>query len=286
MISMDNYSAVEPLEGKIEVLKKGYIEYYNSLREDEFHPQKIIISSDLLVIENESLEKVILLYSNKLIILKRVDNNILKNILEYNDINYIVDEEISSSSCLTILYGTDREERIFYDSKGYSIAKALLYDLRKLIVSKAAILKGESKPNYKLSDLEQSSYIGASIAKNAILDNSAIIGSLQQKRVYNYSWWILRKILTNTHVTIINENEVVVFIEKFNDKRKRNVSGDLFFIPIKALMSISIEATGKGMIMRYLFYSGRKFELFYQNEKTDELLKVMSFINGILSGKN
>jgi hypothetical protein len=284
MISMDKYSTSGSLIYNIEVIKKEYSQCYNSLSSNELEPYKIILSSNLILKKNESLEKILLFYTRKLIILKKQDDRVSKHIIQYSDINYIVNEGVPDSSCLTIVYASDTKEKIIYDSKASGIVESMLYDLRKFTV--AEIRNIESISDATLSDLDESEYIGASIAEKALLDKCAVIFSLKQKRVYDYAWWLFRRTITQAHFTIICNNEIVIFLENSNSKSKKSINGDLVFIPIKALKSTSIEATGKGMILRYQFYSHTKYELFFENERTDELLKVMSFLNGMIASEN
>jgi hypothetical protein len=87
---------------------------------------------------------------------------------------------------------------------------------------------------------------------------------------------------SQTHYTIVSNNEIVVFKEKYEPMDDKDICGDLIFIPLNSVKSVSLESTDKGMLMKYMFSTKKTFELFYQNEKTDELLKAMSYINGVI----
>jgi len=286
MISADKPFDMEQKLKDLEMIKNEYASYYSCLRADELQPSKIIIGSNLTIKKNDAGEKVILLYQSRLIILKNINESVTKHIIEYSDINYIINEGMPNPSCLIIEYGSDGKEEILYDSKAYSIVNSLLSDLRSFTVANPKVGAVENISDDVFSELKENKYIGASIAKKALLDNNVIICSLKQRRIYDRVWWILRKAVTQNHFTIICNNEIVIFLEKCNTKRQWFTSGDLIFIPIKTLKCTSIEVTGKGMIMRYLFHSDRKYELFYENERTDELLKIMAFINGRITDGN
>jgi hypothetical protein len=289
MISADKPFDMEQKINNIEILKNEYAHYYNGLRADELQPYKIILGSTLVFNKNDIIDKVILLYESRLIILKNINGSVTKHIIEYTDINYIINEGIPNPSCIIIEYGSDGKEEIHYDSKALSIANSLLSDLRNFTVAKVEVENVKNNENISgetFSNLKEIKYMGYSFAEKALLDKGVIICSLNQRRVYDRAWWVFRKTVTQNHFTIICNNEIVIFLEKCNPKRQWSISGDLIFIPLKTLKCTSIEATGKGMIMRYLFNSGKKYELFYENQRTDELLKIMSFLNGSIASNN
>lgn len=274
---------MEPIIYDIDILSKEYPQYFNYLSTDELQPDKIILCSNLNLRKIDSIDKILLLYSKRLIILKNINDTILKNIVDYTDINYVISEGMPNPSSITIEYRADGRERFFFDTKATTLVEALVTDFRKFTTTKVDIQTVEKIPMITFSDLQENKYIGATIAKKAVMDKNKVICSLKQRRIFDLSWWFFRNIVTQAHFTVICQNEIIIFWENRSAKRKRGICGDLIFISIGALKNASIEATGKGMILRYLFKTDRKLEFFYENERTDELLKIMSFINGTIS---
>lgn len=125
-------------------------------------------------------------------------------------------------------------------------------------------------------------YIGKVLTTEALFKHQISVLELYQRRVYDRYWSIFRKIITQTHYSIVSNNEIVVFKEKYEPMDDKDICGDLIFIPLNSVKSVSLESTDKGMLMKYMFSTKKTFELFYQNEKTDELLKAMSYINGVI----
>lgn len=261
----------------IEMLRKDYTHYYNSLSIDELEPCKVVICSYLH--KNELHEDILLLYSSNLIILKKLISKVSKKIIQYTDINYIISEGMPDPFCITIHYNLNEEEKLYFEPGKNDIINSLLFDLRRLVALKIEDDIGEIESNISLYDLEKDKYIGATITKDVLMKEQSVICSIKQRTIYSHGWSILRKIISKTHYTVLCNDEIVIFLERTNSKSQQNNIGDLIFIPIKALKCTSIEATGKGMIMRYQF-SDSKYELFYENEQTDDLLKIMSYING------
>ena len=281
MFSPDRSIATEPIID-IDSLKTYFPQYYSCLSEAELKPYKIILCSNLMLHREESLEKIILIYSSKLLIIKNINSNISKLKLTFEEINFVVNEGLPNSNCITIDYKSELMERIFYDSNVNDLVNGLLVELRKKLIENS-FCQEENYSDFAFSDAEENKYLGAAIAKAAILEKATIICSLKQKKVYNYPGLVFSKIMTPTHFTIMTRNEMVIFIERTTSRANHNFSGDLIHVPLRALKNVTLEATGKGMIMKYIFNSERKLKLFYENERTDQLLKIMSYINSLIS---
>ncbi len=282
MFSSDRSIATEPIID-IDSLKTYFPQYYSCLREDELKPYKIILCTNLLLHREESLEKLILIYSSKLLIIKNINNSISKLKLAFEEINFVVNEGLPNSNCITIDYKSELMERFFYDSNVNDLVNGLLVELRKKLIESSFCTEEENNSDFAFSDAEENKYLGAAIARAAILEKATIICSIKQKKVYNYPGLVFSKIVTPTHFTMMTKNEIVIFIERITSRASHNISGDLIHVPLRALKNVTLEATGKGMIMKYIFNSERKLELFYENERTDQLLKIMSYINSLIS---
>ncbi len=282
MISANRAFDLEPLID-IKTLKSKFPQYYKYLYGDELQPNKIVLCSNLILKKDDTLEKILLVYKDRFIIIKSINGNITKYIIEYKDIDYIVSEGMPNPSGIAVEYRTDARERIFYDAEGMEIVNTLLLELRKNINMAVNIIQREGIPELAFSDMEAKKYAGAVIANNALLDKASAVCSIKQKRIYTRVGYLFRRTLTQTHFTIVCKREIVIFREKGKARTGDSVSGDLMYIPLGAIKNVSIEATGKGMILKYLFNSNRKLELYYENERTDQLLKLMSYLNGQVS---
>lgn len=282
MISANRAYDLEPLIN-INTLKNEFPQYYKYLYGDELQPNKIILCSRLILKREDTLEKILLVYKERFVIIKSINGNITKYIVEYKDIDYIVSEGMPTPSGIAVEYRTDVRERIFYDEKGLEIIDNLLLELRKNIDMASDIIHDENTPELAFSDMEAQKYSGAVIANKAVLDKASALCSLKQKRIYTRAGFLFRRTLTPTHFTIICKKEIIIFREKGKSGNGDSVSGDLILIGLGAIKNLSIEATGEGMILKYLFHSNRKLELFYENERTGQLLKIMSYINGLVT---
>ncbi|MDF2987250.1 MAG: hypothetical protein K0R50_2760 [Eubacterium sp.] len=279
MISADRANTTGPIIN-IEVLKNGFPKYYGCLGQDELQPDKIILCSSLIEKSDELLEKVILVYSTKLIIIKNLNSYLSKYKLNYEDINYIILEGMPNPYSITIDYKYDLKERIFYDAKSYDLVYELVSDLRKKFLDSTVL---EDYSDFAFSDVEEKTYPGASIARAGVLEQGSVLCSLKQKRIFDHPGLVFRKFITKTHFSVVCKKEIIIFFEKINSRINHNFSGDLIHIPLKALKNVSLEATGKGMILKYLFNTDRRLELFYDNDSTDQLLKIMSYINSMIT---
>ncbi len=281
MISADKSYIADPIID-MGILRREFPQYYSYLGVDELQPRKIILCSNLIIKKDDALEKIIFIYRDRLVILKYINGNISKYTLEYSDIDYVVKEGVPEPYCITIEYKSELKERIFYDRIAYATVDSLLYELRSSLADHVSSGVENSQAEFAFSDLEENKYPGAAIAKAAVIDRSSVICSLKQKRVYDRLGLIFRKTVTYTHFTVVCKKELLIFFEKSSSRHEHTVSGDLIHISINALKNISIEATGTGMLLKYQFNSGRKMQLFYENERTDQLLKIMSYINGLI----
>jgi hypothetical protein len=280
-ISKPDY--IDTIIDDIEILKKDYFNYYNCLCADELQPCKIINCVNLVIKKNYPRDKMILFYTDRLIVLKYVNDRISKNTILYSGINYIVYGGVPYLSRLTIYYNYNEKEKISFDSSSNDIVNFLLSDLRKSISQRGEIAEPENVSI--IADFAENKQIGALIARKAMINEQSVLACIKQKKVYDRGWSVRRKLLTQAHCSILSNSEVVVLLQNSRSKKEKDINGDLVFIPIQALKSTSIEATGKGMVMKYLFCSDMKYQLFYENERTDELLKIMSFLNGIIQNK-
>lgn len=125
MFCTDGSNAKDFIENDIELLKNEYEEYYDTLLQAELSPVNIIICSSLTNDKHSVFEKILLLYENKIVVLKKVNGRISKYSIEYNDINYIVIEGLPKPVCLNIYYKEEGRE-------GYSLIllqKKLLTEL-------------------------------------------------------------------------------------------------------------------------------------------------------------
>ncbi len=282
MISEDRSNTTGPIIN-IEVLKNGFPKYYGCLSHDELQPYKIILCSGLIEKKEELLEKIILVYSTKLIIIKNINANISKYKLNYDDINYITLEGMPDPYCITIDYKYDLKERVFCNAEAFDLVYELIRDLRKKILNSISLEEREDYSDIAFSDMEEKKYPGASIARASVLEQDSVLCSLKQRRIFDHPGLVFRKFITKTHFTVVCKKEIIIFFEKINTRINNNFSGDLIHIPLKALKSVSLEATGKGMILKFLFNTDKKLELFYDNDRTDQLLKIMSYINSMIT---
>lgn len=281
MISVDKAFDLGP-SITMDFLKNEFPQYYKQLDEIELQPVKIILCSGLISRKDDTLEKILLVYSDRYVIIKSINKSIYKYIIEYKDIDYILKEGVPYPGSIVIEYKSDARERIFYDEKSSEVIDLLLLELRKNIAGLAKI-NYETDPGLSFSDMEEKKYPGAAIVRNALLNPSYAVCSLFQKKLNNRFGLLFRKTLTETHFTVVCKGEVIIFREKGRKMNGSGIWGDLLHIPLGAVRNVSIEATGEGMILRYLFNSNRKLEIFYENERTDQLLKIMSYINGLIS---
>ncbi len=279
MFYTDGSNAKDFIENDIELLKSEYEEYYNILIQGELSPINILMCSSLTNEKNNAFEKFLLLYEDRIIVLKKVNGNISKHAIEYNDINYIVIEGLPKPVCLNLYYKEEGRERIFFDSFAEEIMDRLVKELRKLIIHGRVT---EETVNLFENNSDEREYIGKALTTQALFKNQVSVCELYQKRVYDRYWSIFRKVSTQTHYSIVSNSEMVVFKEKFEPVDDKDICGDLIFIPLTSVKNVSLESTDKGMVLKYMFYTTKTFELFYQNEKTDELLKAMSYINGVI----
>lgn len=279
MFYTDGSNAKDFIENDIELLKSEYEEYYNILIQAELSPINILMCSSLTNEKNNAFEKFLLLYEDRIIVLKKVNGNISKHAIEYNDINYIVIEGLPKPGCLNLYYKEEGRERIFFDSFAEEIMDRLVKELRKLIIHGRVT---EETVNLFENNSDEREYIGKALTTQALFKNQVSVCELYQKRVYDRYWSIFRKVSTQTHYSIVSNSEMVVFKEKFEPVDDKDICGDLIFIPLTSVKNVSLESTDKGMVLKYMFYTTKTFELFYQNEKTDELLKAMSYINGVI----
>lgn len=282
MISADRSNTTGPIIN-IEVLKNGFPKYYGCLSHDELQPYKIILCSGLIEKKEELLEKIILVYSTKLIIIKNINANISKYKLNYDDINYITLEGMPDPYCITIDYKYDLKERVFCNAEAFDLVYELIRDLRKKILNSISLEEREDYSDIAFSDMEEKKYPGASIARASVLEQDSVLCSLKQRRIFDHPGLVFRKFITKTHFTLVCKKEIIIFFEKINSRINNNFSGDLIHIPLKALKNVSLEATGKGMILKFLFNTDKKLELFYDNDRTDQLLKIMSYINSMIT---
>ncbi len=282
MISADRSNTTGPIIN-IEVLKNGFPKYYGCLSHDELQPYKIILCSGLIEKKEELLEKIILVYSTKLIIIKNINANISKYKLNYDDINYITLEGMPDPYCITIDYKYDLKERVFCNTEAFDLVYELIRDLRKKILNSISLEEREDYSDIAFSDMEEKKYPGASIARASVLEQDSVLCSLKQRRIFDHPGLVFRKFITKTHFTLVCKKEIIIFFEKINSRINNNFSGDLIHIPLKALKNVSLEATGKGMILKFLFNTDKKLELFYDNDRTDQLLKIMSYINSMIT---
>ncbi len=281
MISSDRAVAAEPIID-IKILKNKFPQYYRCLGENELQPYKIVLCSNLIAHREELLEKIIMIYGTKLVIIKNINSNISKMNLDFADINYVVNEGQPNSYCITINYKNDLKERIFFDSNVNDLVKNLLVELRKKLIENTFINEREEYSEPAFSDTEENIYAGALLAKDAVIDKTSVLCSLKQKKVYNHPGLLFNKVMTQSHFSVVCKKEIIIFMENNNSRPSHNITGDLIHIPLRALKNIALEATGKGMKMKYVFNSDQKLELFYENERTDQLLKIMSYINSMI----
>ncbi len=279
MFYTDGSNAKDFIENDIELLKSEYEEYYNILTQAELSPVNIIMCSSLTTERHNAFEKIILIYENRIVVLKKVNGSISKYNIEYNDINYIVIEGLPKPVCLNIYYKEEGRERIFFDSFAEEIMNKLVKELRKLVIHGRGTVEAVKLFEY---NNEEPLYIGKTLTTEALFKNQISVCELYQRRVYDRYWSIFRKIITQTHYSVVSNNEMVVFKEKYEPMDDKDICGDLIFIPLNSVKNVSLESTDKGMVLKYMFSTMKTFELFYQNEKTDELLKAMSYINGVI----
>ncbi len=279
MFYTDGSNAKDFIENDIGLLKNEYEEYYNALIQSELNPVNILLCSSLTTEKHNAFEKILLIYEDRIVVLKKVNGSISKYNIEYNDINYIVIEGLPKPVCLNIYYKEEGRERVFFDSFAEEIMNRLVKELRKLIIQGGGLNEAVKLFEY---NSEEPVYIGQTLTTEALFKNQISVCELYQRRVYDRYWSIFRKIITQTHYSIVSNNEMVVFKEKYEPMDDKDICGDLIFIPLNSVKNVSLEATEKGMVLRYTFCCKKTFELFYQNEKTDELLKAMSYINGVI----
>ncbi len=282
MVSSDRYVAPEPIIN-IDILKASFPAYYNLLNQDELQPYKIILCSNLSGKKEEAAETIILLYNSEFIMLKNVTNGISKHKLLLEDVNFLVNEGVPHSYCIVIDYKHAQNERIYYDSKVNDLVRGILTEFRIKLLESMRIDERSACSELAFSDMELNKYPGAAIAKSLILDENSVLCSLMQRKVHNHPGLLFSKVVTNTHFTVVCKREIIIFMERSSTRVSRDISGDLIHIPLRALRNISIEATGKGMLLKYLFNSNRKLELFYENQSTEQLLKIMSYVNSLIA---
>jgi hypothetical protein len=273
------------MANSIEALRTEYEEYYSSLIDEELQPQNIILCSALTAEKYDTFEKVLLIYSDKIIVLKKVNGCISKHKVENSNINCVTLDGLPSPGSITIHYKNEGREKIFFDPMAMDVIKILVNGLRKNIIQSNYQINEiftQDKVTSNKSISYESEYIGTTLAVQAMLEDQTKVCILSQRRVYDRYWSIFRKVITQTHYTIVCSNEIIIFLEKYEPRDANDICGDLIFIPVSSVKSVSLEAAEKGMIMKYMFYSDKTFELFYDNERTDELLKVMSYINGVI----
>jgi len=281
MVISDKPFAAEPIID-VNVLKSQFHQYYNCLSEDEIQPYKIIWCSGLtLHYRADAPEKLLLIYGSLLVIIKNINGTLSKLKLDYKDINFLVEETGSTVNCITIDYKSGLKERIFYDSIVSNLVNDLLLELRKKLVQKVPEVHRGDLPDPAFSDAEENNYPGALVARAAVMDKSSVLCSLKQKKLYDHPGLLFRKVITRTHFTIVCQKEILIFMEQANTRENHNMEGELLYISLSSLRNVSLEATGKGMLLKYIFTTERILELFYENERTDKLLKVMSYINSM-----
>ncbi|EMS70303.1 hypothetical protein [Ruminiclostridium cellobioparum] len=281
MISSDRAVTAEPIID-IKILKDKFPQYYRCLGQDELQPHKIVLCSNLIANKDELLEKLIMIYSTKLVIIKIINGSISKMNLGFEDINYVVNEGQPNSYCISIDYRNGLKERIFFDSNVNELVNGLLVELRKKLIENTFITEKLDYSDIAFSDTEENIYTGALLAKNAVIDKASVLCSLKQKKVYHHPGLLFNKVMTHAHFTIVCKQEIIIFMENDNSRPNHNITGDLIHIPLRALKNIALEATGKGMKMKYVFNTDKKMEIFYENERTDQLLKIMSYINSMI----
>ncbi len=281
MFSADRTGATEPIID-IDALKNQFPQYYSCLSQDEIQPYKIILCSGLLTKKDELLEKLVLIYRDNLIIIKNISGRISKLKLNFSDINYVINEGRPNSNSITIDYKYDLRERIYYDLEVNDLVNGLLLELRKKLIENTLLLEKDDYSDLNFSDAEENKYQGAVVAKAAVMDKASILCSLKQKKIHHYPGLVFSKVITLTHFTVVCKKEIIIFMEKVNYRANHTISGDIIHIPLGALKNVALEATGKGMIMKYTFNTEKKLEMFYENERTDQLLKIMSYINSML----
>ncbi len=279
MFYTDGSNAKDFIENDIELLKNEYEEYYSTLTQNELSPVNIILCSSLTNDTDNGFEKILLIYEDRIVVLEKGNGSISKYNIGYNDVNYIVIEGLPRPGCLSIYYKEEGRERIFFDPFAEEIVNRLVEELRKLIIQ-----DGDSNKEGRLSEYNAGElwYMGKVLTTEALFKDQTVVCELYQKRVYDRYWSIFRKTITQTHYSIVSNNEMVVFKEKYEPMDDKDICGDLIFIPLNSIKNVSLESTDKGMVLKYMFCCKKAFELFYQNEKTDELLKAMSFINGVI----
>lgn len=280
MVISDKPFAAEPIID-VNVLKGQFHQYYNCLKEEEIQPYKIILCSRLTPRKPEESEKLLLIYGSVLIIIKNNNEAISKLKLDYNDINFLVRETGSTVNSVTIDYKSGLKERIFYDAMASGLVNGLLLELRKKLVEKVCDSHRSDLSDPAFSDAEENTYFGAHMAREAVMDKAEVLCSLKQKKVYNHPGLLFSKVITQTHFTLLCKKEILIFMERASTRENHNIEGDLLYISLSSLRNVSLEATGKGMLLKYVFHTERVVELFYENESTDQLLKVMSYINSM-----
>ena len=279
MFYTDGSNAKDFIENDIELLKNEYEEYYSTLTQNELSPVNIILCSSLTNDTDNGFEKILLIYEDRIVVLEKGNGSISKYNIGYNDVNYIVIEGLPRPGCLSIYYKEEGRERIFFDPFAEEIVNRLVKELRKLIIQ-----DGDSNKEGRLSEYNAGEpwYMGKVLTTATLFKDQTVVCELYQKRVYGRYWSIFRKTITQTHYSIVSNNEMVVFKEKYEPMDDKDICGDLIFIPLNSIKNVSLESTDKGMVLKYMFCCKKTFELIYQNEKTDELLKAMSFINGVI----
>lgn len=259
--------------------KTEYEEYYNSLSQEELSPLNILACSALTNDKHNAFEKILLIYVDKIIVLKKVNGSISKYPIEYGDINYIVMVGHPHPVCMTIQYKKEGREKIYFDDFAEEVVNSMVNDLRRHVAGNKTCNKVVK--SYSINE-DESDYIGKTLADGSLFENQKCICNLEQKRVYDRYWSIFRKVTTQTHYSVVSNDEIVIFIEKYEPCDEKDICGDLVYISLKSLKRVSLETTERGMIMKYMFKSKKIFELYYQNERTDELLKAMAFMNGVI----
>lgn len=266
----------------IGILKSEFPKFYSCLESDELSPTHILVCSRLISKRDDLLEKLIFVYEELFVVLKSVNDKISKHRIEFNDINCIVLEDAPKTTCIAIDYKADLKEKIFFAENSFEIIDSLISNVRRKLFIKFDNSKDMNFCEVAFSDLDENKYPGAAMARRSVVDKQTALCGIKQKRVYKPFGLLFKRQMTQTHFTLLCQNEIIIFLEK-SSKVNGEVTGDLIHVSFGSLKNVSVEATGKGMLLKYLFRSGRKLEFFYENERTEQLLKLMSFVNVTIS---
>lgn len=193
MFPSDRSSATEPIID-IDSLKAYFPQYYSCLSEAELNPYKIILCSNLMLQREESFEKLILIYSSKLLIIKNLNNSISKLKLAFEEINFVVNEGLPNSKCITIDYKYEFVERIYYDSNVNDLVNGLLVELRKKLIENSFYAEEENYSDLAFSDAEENKYLGAAIAKGSYWRRLQLYAVLSKRKYIIIRAWFLVKL--------------------------------------------------------------------------------------------